>query len=106
MEDYRVDKVNALIEIGAASLDSLNEYVHHRLLHLGLFEMNKRIEGIAIPTPRTDVLVGYAVVWGAAPWSMHTSDTVVGLALRLLPLLVRELTTPFVPKELPRDFCC
>jgi hypothetical protein len=105
-EDYRVGKVNALIQGGTITVDDLREYVHSRLLHLGTFEADKRIKGIAIPTPRTDVLVCYAVICGAAPWSMHTSDTVVGLALKLLSQLVRELTTPFVPKELPRDFCC
>jgi hypothetical protein len=98
--------LNDLIGNGQISMDDLLDFVHRRLMYLGEFEAKKRIKGIAIPQRKTDLLVSYAVSWGKVPWHLHTSDTDIGTALRLLSRVVNNLTTPFVPKEIGRDFCC
>jgi hypothetical protein len=105
-EDARVEKVNDALGRGTVNMDDLRTYVHEQLVTQGKFEGDKRKKDIAIPTKLTDTLVSYAATWGAVPWSMHTSDTDVGQALRLLDVIIRDLTTPFVPRELRRDFCC
>lgn len=105
-EDPTVDRLNAALESEEISMDDLRDYVHKELMDQGKFEVNKRKKDWALPTPETNVLVCYVATWGVVPWGMHTSDTDIGLALRLLDVIIRDLTTQIVPREVGRDFCC